>query len=187
MKPAEMIMQLQSDEKMLIKQAFDKYYGSLKPISIRYSKNLEQAESLMQYAFYQSLSVLKASLKNQEQANIEHDFIRNSIAYIKSIRSEYYVASTVYAANDNHKPYNLFDNNELIDFKNLKEETILSALQKLVPSQRLVFNLIIIDGLSIEKAAEFLEASLDATKSNLEKARYNFQKNVENCVRTSKA
>lgn len=187
MKPGDMIMQLQSDEKILIKQAFDKYYGRLKPISIRYSKNTEQAESLMQYAFCQSLPGLKASLKHQEQELVEHDFIKHSIAYIKNIKSEYYVASTVYATNDNHAPFNLFDNNELIDFKNIKKQTILSALQKLVPSQRLVFNLTIIDGFTIEKAAEFLEASLDAAKSNLEKARFNFQKNVENHVRTSKA
>jgi RNA polymerase sigma-70 factor (ECF subfamily) len=48
-----------------------------------------------------------------------------------------------------------------------------------VPSQRLIFNLHVIDGFSIQESAFILETSEETIKSNLEKARFNLQKNIE--------
>ena len=48
-----------------------------------------------------------------------------------------------------------------------------------MPSQRLVFNLHIADNYSIAEAADLLESGEETVKSNLEKARYNLQKNIE--------
>jgi RNA polymerase sigma-70 factor (ECF subfamily) len=73
----------------------------------------------------------------------------------------------------------LFENNDLIDFNKTDIETIIKALQILVPSQRLIFNLHVIDGFSIQESAFILETSEETIKSNLEKARFNLQKNIE--------
>jgi RNA polymerase sigma-70 factor (ECF subfamily) len=57
----------------------------------------------------------------------------------------------------------------------------------MVPSQRLIFNLHVIDGYSLTDAAALIESSEATVKSNLEKARYNFQKNLEKSIKQIKA
>jgi DNA-directed RNA polymerase specialized sigma24 family protein len=54
-----------------------------------------------------------------------------------------------------------------------------------VPSQRLVFNLQVIDSYSLSEASELLDTSENSIKSNLEKARFNLQKLVEKTLKMS--
>ena len=64
----------------------------------------------------------------------------------------------------------------LVDFKMIDQTTLLKSIQELVPSQRLVFNLHIIDGYSLNTISELLDTNEQTIKSNLEKARFNLQK-----------
>lgn len=57
----------------------------------------------------------------------------------------------------------------------------------MVPSQRLIFNLHVIDGFGLSEASALLESSEETVKSNLEKARFNFQKNIEKSFKNIKA
>ncbi|MGZ4090420.1 MAG: RNA polymerase sigma factor, partial [Bacteroidia bacterium] len=116
---------------------------------------------------------------------IEKEFIQEAVDFIKNIRSEYYVASTVYATNKDNKNYDLFEYNELVDFNAVDKDILVKALQQLVPSQRLIFNLHVIENYTLEQSALVLEASEHTAKSNLEKARYNLQKNIEKCLKES--
>ena len=75
--------------------------------------------------------------------------------------------------------YNLFENTEIIDYNTVDTPVLVKSLQELVPSQRLVFNLYVIDGYDLPIISEMLEASEQTVKSNLEKARFNLQKNIE--------
>jgi DNA-directed RNA polymerase specialized sigma24 family protein len=54
-----------------------------------------------------------------------------------------------------------------------------------VPSQRLVFNLHVIDNYSLSEASELLDTSEQSVKSNLEKARFNLQKTIEKNLKLS--
>jgi RNA polymerase sigma factor (sigma-70 family) len=186
MSTQEMILLLQKDDKTTIRLAYEKYYGPLISIAYRFAKNTDQAVDLLHYGFYQCLNKIKSQSQQLDPDEFfESEFLRQCISFIKNIRSEYFVSSTVYANTDTSKTYDLFESNEPVDFKNVKKEIVLGALQKLVPAQRLVFNLNVINGFSIQQTADLLESSVDATRSNLEKARFNFQKNVETGIRFS--
>ena len=185
----DIILGLNKHDKSVKKYLFDTYYGKLFAIVIRYGKNQAQATEIFNAGFNNCLQKLKHQ-KNNPQLVIdtffEKEIIKEIIGFIKNIRSEYYVASTVYATNKDNKNYDLFEVNELIDYATIDNQVLIKALQQLVPSQRLIFNLHIIDGYSQEEAAHLLEASEQTVKSNLEKARFNLQKNIEKCLKETK-
>jgi DNA-directed RNA polymerase specialized sigma24 family protein len=89
------------------------------------------------------------------------------------------VASTVRATDSTTKTYDLFVDNVLTDFKNVDFDILILSLQQLVPSQRLIFNLNVVEEYDLRKSADLLEASEQTAKANLEKARYNLQKNID--------
>jgi RNA polymerase sigma-70 factor (ECF subfamily) len=190
MSSAELIQLLQSNDKSASKAAFDKYYSRLASIASRYSKNQSQAEDLLNQAFHACLNKLRglkqAPLDLDEY--IEKEFITEAITFIKAIRSEYYVSSTIYAPGESSKKnYDLFDTAEIIDYRQIDNEILVKSIQQLVPSQRLIFNLHVVDGFSLPEAAAILEASEGTVKSNLEKARFNLQKNIEKTLKSTKA
>ena len=191
MSSQELIIAIQKNDKAARRTAFDLYYGRLAAIANRYSKNAEQAEDMLNKSFSVCLNKLQ-ELRTSQVADLdvffEREFIEACIEFVKSIRSEYYVSSTVHATDaTTSNNYNLFENNELIDFNHLDTDVLVKSLQQMVPSQRLVFNLHVIDGYSLLDAAALLESSEATAKSNLEKARFNFQKNIEKSLKHIKA
>lgn len=188
MQPAEIITGLMKNNAPVKKELFDRYFSRLSAIALRYSKNEEQARELFNTAFNASLHKLqrqKSSADFDIDAFIEKEFIQEAVNFIRNIRSEYYVASTVYATNKENKNYDLFEYNELVDFNTVDTDLFIKCIQQLVPSQRLVFNLHVIENYPLEETAVTLEASEHTVKSNLEKARYNLQKNIEKSLKQS--
>ena len=176
------------NDKVAQKQLFETFYGKLAYIAQRYSKNNAQAEILTLNGFKHLFSILN-QFKIQEGLTLEDflkkEFIAYAVDYIKDIRSEYYVASTVKAVEHKSKTYDLFLDHQLIDFRNIKPEILLKSIQDLVPSQRLIFNLYVIDNYSLAQASELLDTSEQSIKSNLEKARFNLQKQIETTLKNS--
>jgi RNA polymerase sigma-70 factor (ECF subfamily) len=189
MSSPELISALQKHDKAAKRMAFEQYYSKLAGIASRYAKNQEQADEMLNVAFNACFNKVQRSLQIDDMETfLEKEFIQECVNFIRSIRAEYYVSSTVYATGAvTSKNYNLFENNEIIDFNHLETEAFVTGLQQLVPSQRLIFNLHVVDGYSLADAATLLESSEATVKSNLEKARYNFQKNIEKNLKQIKA
>lgn len=182
----EIISGLIKNDSSVKKQLFDTCYGKFSAIALRYSKSEAQSKEVFNSSFNATLTELQRQKNNSTiklDEFMEQAFIRHAIDYIKNIRSEYYVASTVYATNKDNKNYDLFEYNELIDFDTVSSDVLVKSLQQLVPSQRLVFNLHVIENYTLEDTSLLLEASEQTVKSNLEKARYNLQKNIEKCLK----
>ena len=188
MSQAELITACLKNDKTAKKQLFETYYGKLSYISLRYSKNAAQAEQVLLSGFSHVFSKL-TQFKSQNTITFD-EFIRNefiifTVNYIKSIRNEYYVASTVKAVEYKETSYDLFLDSKFIDLRNVKQDTLLQSLQALVPSQRLIFNLHVIDNYTLPQASELLDTSEQSIKSNLEKARFNLQKTIERNLKLS--
>ncbi len=190
----ELIQALQRDDKNVQKELFEAHFGALAAIANRYAKNSAQAEEMLNQGFHnclaklQSLPISKINQLTDLPQFFQKEFINACVTFIKAIRAEYYVSSTVYASSDTpSKNYNLFDSADATDYSRLETDVLVNALQQMVPSQRLVFNLHVIDGYSLQEVAINLESSEETVKSNLEKARYNFQKNIDKNLKTLKA
>ncbi|MEI8138176.1 MAG: ECF-type sigma factor [Bacteroidota bacterium] len=180
---------IHKNDKAAIKEVFEKYYGKMGSIAIRYCKNQTQATEAINFGFNTFITKLQHN-RNAHLVDIdkifENDFIKACVFFVKGIISEYYVASTVYASGPSSKNFDLFESKEFIDYSLIDTDVLIISLQQLVPSQRLVINLHVIDGNSLEETASIIEASLQTVKSSLEKARYNLQKNIEKCYKTMK-
>jgi DNA-directed RNA polymerase specialized sigma24 family protein len=177
------------NDKAAIKEVFEKQFGKMASIAIRYCKSEAQANEAVNFGFHEFITKLQQNRNAQAvdiEQTFERDFIRSCAAFVKGISSEYYLASTVYASGSTNKNYDLFESNEFIDFALIDNDVLIRSLQQLVPSQRLVINLHVIDGNSLDETANIIEASLQTVKSSLEKARYNLQKNIEKCYKTMK-
>ncbi|MEI6019772.1 MAG: sigma-70 family RNA polymerase sigma factor [Bacteroidota bacterium] len=179
---ADLIQLINKKDPKALKQLFDEAYPKFSAIAMRYAKNAAQAEQLL----HQGLMHCFTSAQHHRHlravdfdAYLESEFILSCIQSIKDIRNEYYVSSTVHATENQTGVYNLFDNQEWTDLNQVSTDVLILSLQQLVPSQRLVFNLHVVDGKSLNDAANFLESSIETVKSNLEKARYHLQKNIE--------
>jgi RNA polymerase sigma-70 factor, ECF subfamily len=184
----ELILACLKNDKTAKKQFFETYYSKLAYVSLRYSKNKIQSEQLLFEGFTHVLSII-GEFKTQTALSFDEfvtkEFIAFAVKYIKNIRNEYYVASTVRAVEYKEKTYDLFLDSKFIDLKHVDQAVLLKSIQSLVPSQRLVFNLQVIDSYSLSEASELLDTSENSIKSNLEKARFNLQKLVEKTLKMS--
>ena len=183
MSELEFISACIKNDKAAKQQFFERYYGTLSFIALRYSKSKAQAEPAIYSGFsliFSQLPVFKSQPKNSLDEFVKSVFIPHMITYIKNIRSEYYVASTIKAVETTDHSYDLFLDSKYIDVRNINQEVLLKSIQELVPSQRLVFNLNVIDGYTLLAMSEILETSEQTIKANLEKARFNLQKAIEN-------
>lgn len=188
MSQAELISACLKNDKTAKKQFFETYFSKLSYISLRYSKNGVQSEQAVLQGFAHVLSII-GQFKSQNSLSFDEfvtkEFISFLVKYIKSIRNEYYVASTVKAVEYKEKTYDLFLDSKFIDLKNVDQNILLKSIQELVPSQRLVFNLHVIDNYTLTEASELLDTSEQSVKSNLEKARFNLQKSIEKNLKMS--
>jgi RNA polymerase sigma-70 factor (ECF subfamily) len=188
MSQAELISGCSKNDKAAKKQFFDTYFSKLAYISLRYSKNAAQSEQSFLNGFehvFSKISQFKPQNPQTFDDFVKNEFISFLVSFIKGIRSEYYVASTVKAVEYKEKTYDLFLDSKFIDLKNINQALLLKSIQALVPSQRLVFNLHVIDNFTLAQASELLDTSEQSIKSNLEKARFNLQKAIEQNLKTS--
>lgn len=186
MASAELIALIQRNDKAAKKQVFETFYGKLAAIAGRYAKNQSQADEILNVAFNNCFNKLQHNRHSKSldlDLFFEKEFILECVMFIKSLRSEYYVSSTVYAVEPSATNYDLFANNEIVDFNHLDAPVLVRAIQQLAPSQRMIFNLHVIDGYTMPEASLVLEANEETIKSNLEKARYNLQKNIEQSLK----
>lgn len=188
MSQAELISACLKNDKTAKKQLFETYFGKLHFIAARYSKNSVQAEQVLLNGFacvFSNLSQFKSQNSITLDEFIKNEFISFVVKYIKGIRNEYYVASTVKAVEHKEKTYDLFLDSKFIDVNNVDQDILLKSIQTLVPSQRLIFNLHVIDNYTLEQASDLLDSSEQSMKANLEKARFNLQKTIERNLKLS--
>lgn len=179
---ADTLSAIQKQDKEAIRHVFEEYYPTVYNICLRYCKNESQAKEAVNLSFDAIFDTIQ-STKNFTSIQFT-DFIKSKtiqccIELVKSIRSEYYVASTVYANSPSAKNYNLFEDTTIIDYNAINSDVLIKTIQQLVPSQRLIFNLHVLDGYNLQESSLLLEANEQTAKSNLEKARFNLQKGIE--------
>ncbi len=182
MQDSDLIMACLKNDKTAKEEFFKTYFGKFSALALRYSKNKEQSLEITNKGFAHLFSILN-KFKSNGTINVDQwlrqEFLFFAVNQIRNIRSEYYVASTVRVNDLAEKSYDLFMDAELTDFKSISFDILVKSLQQLVPSQRLVFNLHIVENYDLIKIAEILEASEQTVKSNFEKARFNLQKNID--------
>ncbi len=146
-------------------------YGILMAICLRYERNKEDAEFLLNKAFLKILTNLESySPKVPFEAWIRRITINTAIdEYRKAQRSKVdYVEEPMQLAALSEMDYNEAD-------KRFDAEELIALVQKLPPVSQKVFNLYIIDGYNHKEIAEQLGMSEGTSKWHLSSARKKLQ------------
>jgi RNA polymerase sigma factor (sigma-70 family) len=167
----EQLIQLcKKNDRQAQKTLFTKYAPKMMGVCLRYSKNYDDAQDILQEGFIKIFKKIgtfegKSSLATWMSRIFVHTAI-NSFrkAHLKhvhvDITDEYYAEKLSAKEDDSEQ-------NE----SGLEQSAVLEAIQKLPDIYRVILNMYAIDGLSHNQIAKELEVSVGTSKSRLSRAR----------------
>lgn len=157
---------------------YEHFYAYGLSITLRYSKNREEALEILNDAF------LKAFLKI-DQYDSDYPFkpwlrrilINSSIDYHRKYSRLVETSDLPHSTEVATATYNYA-------LDNLEFDDLITVLQRLSPAYRLVFTLYVVEGFSHQEIAEKLNISIGTSKSNLSKARVKLKTILESSYDT---
>ncbi|MDD2530025.1 MAG: RNA polymerase sigma factor [Bacteroidales bacterium] len=173
----EIIEGCKKDKPKAQKALYDMFSEKLFGLSLRYCKNRADAQDVFQEAF---VKVFK-NIKNYEsfgsfEAWMKRIFVNHAINFYRYNKANLHISTS-----DVDIPYEDEDNDEYID--NYTNTEILKAIQKLPNQQRVVFNLIEVEGQTYEETAKMLDVKEGTLRSQNSKAKNHLREylmNIEN-------
>lgn len=167
------------------KRAFDKIYHAYSPgmyaIALRYVKDEDQAKDVLQNSFiklYKSRDNFDPS--GSIGAYIKRITINTALDEIrKSKRFESIDETMVLSESD--------DEFELENDSNQNYEQLLALIQELPDGYRMVFNLFVFENLKHKEIAEYLNISVNTSKTQLLKAKRMLKERLLNMVNSERA
>ncbi len=165
---------LQQDRKAQ-KLLFDQYKGKLMGICLRYAKHQADAEDIFQEAFSKIFSQL-VQLKDPQafEAWAKSIVVRTALsAYQKQVKRQPLPLSAVPPSAEP------LDRHDRIMISQVDHSRLLASLQTLPASQRMVFNLYVIEGYSHREIGSLLAITEASSRVYLTKARKQLQRQVE--------
>lgn len=163
------------------KMLYELLYGKVLGVCLRFSKNYEEANSMMQEGFITIFGSIKSLRENTSfESWTQNIILKTAIDYLQRNKHEYGIVSTVVA----HQKTAIWEKeiNESDILKGLNFDIVLKSLQQLSPAYRIVYNLSVIEGCSHKDISERLGISEDTSKSNLAKAKINLRKNLSQLI-----
>ena len=160
---AKLIAGCLEEKRWAQKELYERHYGKMMGVCLRYSNNSEDAKDILNEGFIKVFRYLhRYKVGTSLEGWIRRIMINTSIDfYRKAIRHR--------TEDITHAEHTTVSGEDAISNYSAKE--ILSIIQKLPPSYRAVFNLYAIEGYSHREVAEKLGISESTSRSNLVKAR----------------
>jgi RNA polymerase sigma factor (sigma-70 family) len=155
------------------------YAPKMMIVCIRYAKNREEAEEIMQNGF---IRVFKFINQVKQQGSLE-GWIRKIMVNcaLQKLKSSVHLKPVVPLDTISFNQNNYCDITEEINGKDL-----LRLIQTLPPAYRMVFNLYVFEGLKHREIAELLNIAEGTSKSNLYDARNILQRRISKSLKVAK-
>lgn len=145
------------------KLLYQQFYGYGMTVCIRYAKNREEAQEILNDGFIKAFKNLdKMDLSKPFKFWLRRILINTAIDYLRKFKKHHDIQDLEMAYSASIEADGL---------NRLSAQEILALVQKLAPSYRAVFNLYAIEGFSHKEIAEQLGISEGTSKSNLSMAR----------------
>jgi RNA polymerase sigma-70 factor (ECF subfamily) len=178
--PVQLIQACINGDRYSQSSLYAQYALKMFGVCMRYSKNREEAEEIMQEGFVQ---VFK-SLHNFKYAGSFEGWIRKIMVYcaIQHYRAKPKMHSVVNIENS----LAIEAGNEDI-ITGLQKKELLKMIQALPPAYRMIFNLYVFEGMKHREIAEQLGIAEGTSKSNFFDAKLLLQKAVTNSLKIAKS
>lgn len=156
-------------------QVYQKFYGKMLGVCLRYSKNKEEARDILQDGFIKVfLNIRNYGGNGSFEGWIRRIMTNTAIDFYRKNKNNGVEASSeIVESTGELMPENESDEPEYI---HINTQEVMAAVQRLSPAYRTVFNLYVIDGFTHKEIGEKLGISEGTSKSNLAKAKINLRK-----------
>ncbi len=145
------------------KKLYYDFYSFAMAICLRYARDRDEAENILNAGFFKVLTNL-----------IRYDKAKPFLPWLGRIMTntaiDHYRSQLRHPGTDDITEVDTYGENPVIDSK-LNYDDLIKLVQKLPPGYRAVFNLYAIEGFTHEEIAERLGITAGTSKSNLFKAR----------------
>tara|TARA_R110001592_G_scaffold307299_1_gene580500 strand:+ start:25231 stop:25824 length:594 start_codon:yes stop_codon:yes gene_type:complete len=159
------------------------YYGLLLSICLRYTKNYDIAEEVLQLAFIKIFKNLKKyEFKGSFEGWLKRITVNTAIDFIRSKKNALVLLP------DEFDIENVELSDDLEEDDNFgyqySPQQVMEAVQMLTPAYKAVFNLYVIEEYQHKEIAEMLDINIGTSKSNLLKAKVRIRKILETKFKT---
>lgn len=150
-------------------QLFKLFYGKMMAVCMRYAKDRDEAQDMVQNGFIKIFNKLDVyNFEGSLEGWIRRIMINTAIDQIrKNKRDPFLIEDEAKIQNVEETENSAEDEQEV----KIKAEVAIKAISNLSPAYRTVFNLYVIEGMSHKEIAEYLGISEGTSKSNLAKAK----------------
>lgn len=156
-------------------ELFKLFYGKMLGVCMRYSKDRDTAEEILQEGFIKIFDKLDAfDYKGSFEGWMRRIIANTAIDSIRKSKK-----NPMLTDQDDDFKLGAIDpmvEQEDFEFTGIKAELAVQAIQELSPAYQTVFNLYVIEEYTHKEIAEILGISEGTSKSNLSKAKFNLQK-----------
>lgn len=154
---------------------FKMYYGKMMGVCLRYLKDRDSAQEVLQDGFIKVFDKLELfDFRGSIEGWMRRIISNTAIDAIRKAKRNPFLSEN---DNDFKTPTeNVMEDKENLELLQLKAELAQQAIQNLSPAYRTVFNLYVFEEYSHKEIAEILGINEGTSKSNLAKARMNLQK-----------
>ncbi|MFC2097420.1 RNA polymerase sigma factor [Bacteroidota bacterium] len=156
--------------RMAQEKLYNTFSAKLFGVCLRYTKDITEAEDVLQDGF---LKIYNNISQYREKGSFE-GWMRKII--INTALERYRKQNLLFPVSE------IYESNDFIKYDNLISDIsaneLLKIIQQLPPRYKLVFNLYAIEGYKHKEVAEKLGITTGTSKSNLARARYILQKQV---------
>jgi RNA polymerase sigma factor (sigma-70 family) len=161
---------------------YDRYASTMLGVCMRYSKNREEAEDLMQEGFLKVFDKI-ATFRGQGSLEgwIRRIMINHALNYLKARKM-------IFVEEDPQRWSERLPDDHIPDGPDelYSPDVMLRAVQDLPDGYRIVFNLYVFEGFSHKEIADSLSISENTSKSQLSRAKRYLRKQLEGNVKDQK-
>lgn len=157
---------------------FKAYYGKMMAVCLRYVKDRDSAQEIVQDGFIKVFDKLDLfDFRGSIEGWMRRIFSNTAIDAIRKAKRNPFLSDQ---DNDFKTPAeNAMEEKEDLEALQLKYEVAMDCIDRLSPAYRTVFNMYVFEEYSHKEIADILGISEGTSKSNLAKARMNLQKMLE--------
>lgn len=158
-------------------ELFKLYYGKMIGVCMRYAKDRDEAEDMVQNGFIKVFKNLEVyNFTGSLEGWIRRIMVNTAIDQIRKNKRSPFNIDDDSNIKDTGVEFDPIESNELKEEQVLLAERALEAINQLSVAYKTVFNLYVIEGYTHKEIAEHLGISEGTSKSNLAKARQKLKK-----------
>jgi RNA polymerase sigma-70 factor, ECF subfamily len=158
---------------------FKMFYGKMLSVCMRYTKDQDNAQEILQEGFIKVFDKLETfDFNGSFEGWVRRIMVNTAIDSIRRAKRDPFLAEdeTNTFVDEGHNP---MDENEFLTSISLKAEVAMRAIQQLSPAYQAVFNLYVFENQTHKEIGEILGISEGTSKSNFAKAKANLKKVLE--------